>query len=186
VALNGIPVHLVDTAGIRETDDPVERIGVERALAAAQEADVLLHISDGLQQTGTAGKRATAAGAQVIHVHNKIDLTGDVARSETVAGETHVWISARYGSGIELLKDAILRAAGGETLSEGVFTARQRHIDALRLAAGHVDQALARVSTPEFAAEELRLAQEALSRITGEHVADDLLGEIFARFCIGK
>jgi tRNA modification GTPase len=98
----------------------------------------------------------------------------------------HVWISAKLGTGIELLKQAILEAAGAEVSSEGTFTARQRHIDALRVAAAHVTRAGNCVETPEFAAEELRLAQAALSRITGEYLADDLLGEIFSRFCIGK
>ncbi len=186
VALAGIPVHLVDTAGIRSTEDPVEAIGVERARTAAREADVVLRISECDGDTAPQQEERSAPRARVIHVHNKIDLVGRPPRMELVEGEEHVWVSAKLGLGIDLLKDAIVRAAGAEAFDEGIFSARQRHLDALREAAGHVEQAAAQVDTPEFAAEELRLAQVALSRITGEHVADDLLGEIFSRFCIGK
>jgi len=186
IALQGIPVHLVDTAGIRTTHDPVEVIGVERARAAAQEADVVLRITDCTRADAVQQEEAAAVDATVIHVHNKIDLAGIAPKAETRHGETHVWISARQGDGIDLLKDAIVSAAGAEPMTEGVFLARQRHLEALRTALEHVERAAATVETPEFAAEELRLAQLALSRITGEHAADDLLGEIFARFCIGK
>jgi tRNA modification GTPase len=185
VDLEGIPVHFVDTAGLRSTDDPVERIGVERAEAAAAQADIVLRISDCAVGEPPA-KGAASQGVRTIQVHNKIDLVGASARAETIAGEEHVWISAKFGKGIGLLKAAIVRAAGAEALTEGVLSARQRHIEALRKAATHVAEARRRVAAPEFAAEELRLAQSALSELAGEYAADDLLGEIFSRFCIGK
>jgi tRNA modification GTPase len=185
IALKGIPVHLVDTAGLREAADPVERIGVEKARAAVREADLVICISD--SSSHRSARPADIDGnARVIHVHNKIDLASIPARAEIVEGDEHVWISAKLGSGIDLLTHAIVRAAGDEVGAEGVISARQRHIEALRTADGHLEQAETMVDTPEFAAEELRLAQSALSRITGEQVADDLLGEIFSRFCIGK
>ncbi len=185
IAVKGIPVHLVDTAGLREAIDPVERIGVEKARAAVRQADLVLRISD--DESSLSNHRADAEGdTRVIHVHNKIDLASVPAHAEIMGGEEHIWISAKLGSGIDLLTHAIVRAAGGEIGAEGAFIARQRHIEALRAAAAHAEQAEAMVDTPEFAAEELRLAQLALSRITGEQVADDLLGEIFSRFCIGK
>ncbi|MPZ42125.1 MAG: tRNA uridine-5-carboxymethylaminomethyl(34) synthesis GTPase MnmE [Betaproteobacteria bacterium] len=186
IALDGIPVHLVDTAGLRTTEDPVEKIGVERARAAARQADLVLRIMDGTAESPMTTDSGEQTNGQLIHVHNKIDLAQVDSRAETVAGEEHVWISAKLGSGIELLKAVIVRAAGAEALAEGTFIARQRHLEALGTAGAHVAQAEARLDIPEFAAEELRLAQTALSRITGEQVADDLLGEIFSRFCIGK
>jgi tRNA modification GTPase len=181
IALEGIPVHLVDTAGLRPTSDPVESIGVERARAAMRQADLVLRISD-----GSSDATELESDARVLHVHNKIDLSGVPAHAKTLAGEEHVWISAKLGCGLDLLRQAIVQAAGAETLAEGTFMARHRHIEALRTAALHVEQAEARLEASEFAAEELRLAQVALSRITGEQAADDLLGEIFSRFCIGK
>src|SRR5690606_38485483 len=134
VALQGIPVHLVDTAGIRTTHDPVEVIGVERARAAAREADVVLRIRDCTRADAAQQEEAFASDAAVIHVHNKIDLAGIAPKAETRHGETHVWISARRGDGIDLLKDAIVSAAGAEPMTEGIFLARQRHLEALRTA----------------------------------------------------
>jgi tRNA modification GTPase len=187
ISSRGIAVHLIDTAGLRATDDPVERIGIEKALEAARHADLVLKISDADSPHALeAGEAPTPASGKTIHVHNKIDLTNTLPSATRVEDEDHVWISAKCGTGLDLLLDAILRAVGGESLGEGVFTARQRHIEALSQAARQIDRATQCLRTPEFAAEELRLAQEALSKLTGEHAADDLLGEIFERFCIGK
>ena len=187
ISIRGMPVHLIDSAGLRSTADPVERIGVERARDAARQADIVLAISSADAMPSMQGEECTLSPAgRVVHVHNKIDLAGLPARRETVDGQEHVWISARFGTGLELLSDALVAAAGGGAPVEDAFSARQRHIDALQAVAGHVGAAAAAISAPEFAAEELRLAQEALSRLTGSQVADDLLGEIFARFCIGK
>ncbi|HEY8504212.1 MAG TPA: GTPase, partial [Gemmataceae bacterium] len=185
VAIEGIPVVLIDTAGLRETEDLVESIGVARAREAARTADVVLRVTDcSREAAGETFPLETLA--KVVHVHNKIDLVGAAPRMSTIDGETHVWVSATEGAGIELLKRAIVEAVGADGTAEGVFAARARHIECLTTAERHVREAVRQAGVPEFAAEELRLAQAALSRITGEHVADDLLGEIFSRFCIGK
>jgi tRNA modification GTPase len=182
----GIAVHLIDTAGLRATDDPVERIGVQKARDAARAADIVLRISDANSSASNREENPISASGRTIHVHNKIDVANMSSRAERICNEDHVWISAKYGLGIDLLLTSIVQAAGGEALHEGAFTARQRHVEALARAASHVEQAARCLETPEFAAEELRLAQQALSLLTGEHAADELLGEIFSRFCIGK
>jgi tRNA modification GTPase len=115
-------------------------------------------------------------------LHNKIDATGEAPR----ATEDAVWLSARTGAGVELLREKLLTAAGWQAAGEGAFMARARHLDALSRAATHVAAARAAVAALELFAEELRLAQAALAEITGEFTADDLLGEIFSKFCIGK
>jgi tRNA modification GTPase len=125
---------------------------------------------------------ALPAGAARIRVFNKIDLCGKSATS----GEGEVWISAKTGAGIELLRQALLAAAGWQQSGESVFLARERHLRALERAERHLDAARGESARWELFAEELRLAQEALAEITGEFTADDLLGEIFRRFCIGK
>ena len=187
VAVQGIPVHLIDTAGLRVTDDPVESIGVERAQGAARDADVVLLVDECGSAVPDDQGKLEGIPDTIVRVHNKIDLvSGLVPRMSTLDGETHVWVSAKLGDGVDLLRRALVQAVGAEGLTEGIFMARQRHLDALREAHGHARQATSTTETPEFAAEELRLAQQALSRITGEYGADDLLGEIFSRFCIGK
>lgn len=186
IAVEGIPIHLIDTAGLRTTDDPVEAIGVQRAEAAAREADVVVLVSEcGAAPSGPPAWLADYPGKSIV-VHNKIDLAGISPHAASVGGTTHVWISAKRGEGLDLLRKAMVEAVGGDGLTEGVFMARERHLVALREAAAHIQEATYAIDTPEFAAEELRLAQQALSRVTGEYVADDLLGEIFSRFCIGK
>jgi tRNA modification GTPase len=117
---------------------------------------------------------------------NKIDLLGRAPAAETVEGKTVIWLSAKTGAGIDLLREALLKAVGWHSTGEGIYLARERHLQALDLARECLQRAAERVKQPELFAEELRLAQEALSSITGEFTADDLLGEIFSRFCIGK
>lgn len=187
IAIAGIPIQLVDSAGLRATTDPVERLGVERARKALRDADIVLDISDPSSPSALVAE-ASQVGGRVVHVHNKIDLSGDAPRlvEASCEGESHVWISAKTGAGMGLLKEAIVRVGGGEEAADGEFSSRQRHIDALRRAAAAVGRARVMVHAAELTAEELRSAQAALSEITGEHAADDLLGEIFARFCIGK
>ena len=189
IAIEGIPLHVVDTAGLRETADEVERIGVERAWQELAQADVVIAMFDA--QTGIGPddqailarfESALPAGAARIRVFNKIDLCGKPATSSV--GE--VWISAKTGAGIELLRQALLAAAGWQQSGETVFLARERHLRALERAERHLDAALREGARWELFAEELRIAQEALGEITGEFTADDLLGEIFRRFCIGK
>jgi len=184
IQIRGVPLHIVDTAGLRETGDPVEKLGIARTWAAIGKADMALLLVDAAHGLG---ERETAILARLpdgprLTIHNKIDVTGEAPRAE----EGEVWLSARTGAGVDLLREKLLVAAGWQAAGEGAFMERARHLDALDRAAGHL--AMARESTGqlELFAEELRLAQSALSEITGEFTADDLLGEIFSTFCIGK
>ncbi|MGE5640745.1 MAG: tRNA uridine-5-carboxymethylaminomethyl(34) synthesis GTPase MnmE [Clostridia bacterium] len=179
IELNGIPLVLVDTAGLRATTDTVERIGVERARAELSRADVVLAVSEA--GGSPAPDEPLAAGAVRIDVYNKSDLS---PRFRPPAGT--VTVSAKTGEGLESLREAILRAAGWTSTGEPVFLARERHLRALKRAAEHLATAAARTNQWEFFAEELRLAHAALGEIGGAMTADDLLGEIFRRFCIGK
>jgi tRNA modification GTPase len=202
IELAGIPLSIVDTAGLRATDDPIEAIGIERTWAAVGHADLALVIVDA-QGSGdgiTAADRSILgrlpAALPRIVVHNKSDLAGQPPRSETAVAaapgtpRAHVWLCARNGEGVELLRREMLAAAGLHDDLAGAFLARERHLAELDEAAGHLVAAAGHLegATPplELFAEELREAQVALSRITGEFSADDLLGAIFSRFCIGK
>lgn len=187
VSLEGVPIHLIDTAGLRDSTDEVERIGVERAWAAVRSAGAIMFID--VAEHGTHAEAGLQArlpeGVPMARVVNKIDLSGAVAgRSDSDEG-TVLHISAKTGAGIADLRGWLLEVAGWQPHGEGLFMARERHLIALRealalLEAAHGQQAF------ELKAEDLRLAQAALGRITGEVSADDLLGEIFGRFCIGK
>jgi tRNA modification GTPase len=189
VNIRGVPVHLIDTAGLREAQDPVEKIGIARSHDAISKADVVLWIADasrpGTNIIDQALMDRLAGNAAIIFAINKIDLIGTLPGSEVAGNSTHLKISAHSGEGLEVLKDAILRCAGWGS-GEGVFLARARHLQALNLGAIHVDAAVERMTQLELCAEELRLAQLALASITGEVSADDLLGKIFSQFCIGK
>ena len=188
IHIDGVPVHVVDTAGLRDSADPVERIGVDRAWAEIERADVVVHMLDA-RLTTTAGLPVLdrlPATAPRITVMNKIDLIRREPRIEQIDGRTTVWLSAKTGEGIDLLRKAILQQAGWEAShGEDLFLARERHLRALRAAKKHLTTADAQ-RHPELFAEELRLAHDALASITGEFTPDDLLGEIFQRFCIGK
>ncbi|MCE3000689.1 MAG: tRNA uridine-5-carboxymethylaminomethyl(34) synthesis GTPase MnmE [Betaproteobacteria bacterium] len=190
IDIDGLPVHIIDTAGLRESADPVERIGIERTWAEVARADLVLLLSDA---TRSADDRSVAilerlpAALPRLRVVNKIDLLDQPARLERdPSGEARVWLSAKTGEGLDDLKRALWQQAGCQAVGEGLFTARARHIAALQVASSHLGQAAAHSSQLELYAEELRLAHEALGGITGEFTADDLLGEIFSRFCIGK
>lgn len=179
IQIEGVPLTLVDTAGLREASDEVEQLGVERALRELAQADLVLLVEE-------AGKPAPplpglTAQAQRIVVYNKLDLA---PRFERPAGALAV--SAKTGEGLEELRAAILAAAGWSSTGESVFLARERHLRALEAARGHIDAARGELARWEFFAEELRLAHASLGGITGEFTADDLLGQIFGRFCIGK
>jgi len=200
VELAGIPLTVVDTAGLRDTDDPVETIGIERAWAAIARADLVLLLVDARAAVDALGAedrkilaRLPPEMARVV-VHNKADLaqiapTSAIHESEG-APRRHVWLSANVGAGIDLLEHEVLAEIGAEVTTEDTFLARERHVHALRAASDHLDAAAAQVALDpppiELFAEELREAQLALSAITGEFTADDLLGVIFGRFCIGK
>ncbi len=189
LAIEGVPLHLVDTAGLRRTADPVERLGVDRAWAEIAKADILLHVIDISQNpTETPEEIAGAlpAGPVKISVFNKIDLLPEPLSRVGSSSEAEVWLSAKTGVGVPLLRTAILKAAGWRESEEVPFMARERHLAALTLAAGALQRATEQAASVELLAEELRVAQVALGEITGEFSADNLLGEIFSRFCIGK
>jgi tRNA modification GTPase len=189
IQIEGVPLHVVDTAGLRDSEDAVERLGMERTRRAIARADLALLMvdrSEGESQADRAILASLPPGLPVIKVHNKIDLSGEAPRAAEHPGGSEVWLSALTGAGVELLRRRLLGAAGWRPGGEGLYMARARHLAALRSAGAHLEQAAARAGELELFAEELRRAQQELSAITGEFSADDLLGEIFARFCIGK
>ena len=196
VEIGGIPLAVVDTAGLRDTDDAVERIGIQRTWAAVDRADVVIVIVDARDVTDALPREDSAILARLpesvprLVVHNKTDLASTRSRVEQHDGVTHVWLSALTGEGLALLEREVLALAGIDGAGEDTFIARERHVEALRAAQHHLAHAGAhlRAATPplELFAEELRETQAALSRITGAFTADDLLGVIFSRFCIGK
>jgi tRNA modification GTPase len=181
IQIEGVPIIVVDTAGLRESHDELEQLGMQRTRREMERADVVLVILE-------AGKREAPQGplpesAARIDVVNKIDLVAGA-----VAGRhgNEVHVSARTGAGLAELRAAVLEAAGWTSRGETVFLARERHLRALGIARTHLEAAASQLARWELFAEELRLAQEALGEITGRVSADDLLGEIFSRFCIGK
>jgi tRNA modification GTPase len=209
VEVDGIPLTIVDTAGLRATHDEVERLGIARTRAAIERADLALVLVDARDDTGDAARGAGSDAELLLElpprlpritVHNKCDLAFAAPRVERFAEDvaagvarseaTHVWTCALTGEGIDLLRGEILRRAGVEHVVEDAFFARERHLAALAEARAHLDAAAAHAASAapplELFAEELREAQQAFASITGEFTADDLLGAIFSRFCIGK
>ncbi len=186
IQIEGVPLHIVDTAGLRDTTDMVERLGVERSWAAAEHASIVLHVIDATVGMTDEDRpiRERLGERSVIEVFNKIDLVN--ASKPQSESQPRVFVSAKTGLHMDTLKTQLLRAAGWCPSGEGVFAARERHMRALTQAQAHVQEARQRRTQLELLAEELRQAQQALSTITGEFSADDLLGEIFSRFCIGK
>ncbi|MBI2292092.1 MAG: tRNA uridine-5-carboxymethylaminomethyl(34) synthesis GTPase MnmE [Betaproteobacteria bacterium] len=190
INVRGVPLHMVDTAGLREPEDKVEKIGISRTWDEISKANLVLWVSDATGPETRIADPVVAArlpkGVPQIMVINKIDLCGQKPAIYAGNKTREVALSAKTGAGIELLRDAMLDAVGWGGSGEGLFMARERHLQALQTAQAHVDQASANIPQLELLAEELRLAQRALASITGEFTADDLLGEIFSRFCIGK
>jgi tRNA modification GTPase len=194
IQIEGIPIHVIDTAGLRETQDEVERIGIERTWGEIGRADVVLHLLDArekLSADDTAISARFPAGVPVVRVLNKADLAGVVASASTAGDEVReVRLSAKTGDGIALLRDELLKIAGWQAGAESIYLARERHLIALRAAREHLataaDHADQNSQALDLFAEELRLAQDQLNSITGEFSSDDLLGVIFSRFCIGK
>ncbi|MDV6340404.1 tRNA uridine-5-carboxymethylaminomethyl(34) synthesis GTPase MnmE [Nitrosomonas sp. Is24] len=194
ISLAGMPIHIIDTAGLRETQDVVEQKGIERTHAAIRDANMVLRLIDSSQPQpaeNNPAQHAIPAGKPQITVFNKIDLVSENPRTEDQEGHSVIYLSAKTGAGIELLRSKILEIAGWQfnQAGEGVFMARQRHLEALNQTKKHLENAQ-RFTEGEYQlellAEELRLAQNVLSSITGQFTADDLLGEIFSHFCIGK
>jgi len=192
IHLDGLPLHVIDTAGLRETEDLVEREGIRRARAEIEKADRILVLSDDKIGLSAEVEQLLASLPEQIprdRIHNKIDLSG--RQPEIKSGEvgTEIWLSAKADRGIELLREHLKACMGYSQTNEGRFTARRRHLDALRLAQEHINSAervLREQGAGELAAEELLLAQRYLNEITGEFGSDDLLGRIFSSFCIGK
>ena len=187
IAIEGVPIHLVDTAGLRETDDPVERIGVDRAWRAIESAGAALVIesaTDTEARDESVLERLPARQARA-RVVNKIDLVPHGVTPQ-VGEETTIPVSAKTGEGIDRLRAWLLEVAGWRPSGEAVFIARERHLRALEEARAHLQRSGEVRQLLDLSAEELRLAHRALGRISGEVSADDLLGVIFASFCIGK
>ena len=184
IQIEGVPLHIIDTAGLRDTEDAVEKIGIARTWAAVEKADVALLLVDAAHGLGAheAAILQRLPDVARLTIHNKIDVAAEAPR---VAGD-EIWLSAKTGAGVDLLRAKLLEAAGWQAAGEGAFMARARHLDALARGARHLAAARESTAQLELFAEELRLAQAALSEITGEFTADDLLGEIFSKFCIGK
>jgi tRNA modification GTPase len=192
VNLDGLPVTLVDTAGLRETDEPVERIGIERAWRAVNEAELVLFLVD--DRAGVTDDDRVLLGrlppvGEVVVVRNKCDLSGQPPERAVREGRVELRLAANTGAGLDALKLEIRRAAGLSATGESTFSARTRHVDALQRAlacTSDADKRLREGAAAELAAEDLRLAQRALSEITGAFTTEDLLGRIFSQFCIGK
>lgn len=189
IDVGGVPMHIMDTAGLRDPQDRVEQLGVGRSWKAIEQADATILVVDATRSETAADveilKRLPPAQRR-IRVMNKIDLIPRAPALERQADETRVWLSAKTGEGVNLLRDALLEGAGWQDTSESLFLARARHVEALRRARLHLANADRELGRPEIFAEELRLAHEALGAIVGDYTPDDLLGEIFSRFCIGK
>ncbi len=188
IQIGGIPLHIVDTAGLRAPQDAVEQMGIARTRSTLQKADAILILLDASRGTSPEDRKILdelPPDIPRLHVHNKIDLLAQPARAEQQGDERHIYLSAKTGAGLELLGNELLKLIGWHQ-EAGVFMARERHLRALLSARGHLRRAAGETSRAEIFAEELRLAQESLNSITGEFTADDLLGEIFSRFCIGK
>ncbi len=200
IQVEGVPIHIVDTAGLRESQDTVEQIGIERAWEAITSADAVLFLHD-LTRSDAADyqaadqaieatlKQKLSHGVDVIHLWNKSDAAS-MANADALSDSQAIAISAKTGDGLDKLRQALLKIAGWQAPAGGVFIARERHLQALHRADAHVMEASAHIAAQaqslDLLAEELRLAQGALGEITGEFTSDDLLGVIFSQFCIGK
>ncbi len=190
IAIDGMPLHVIDTAGLRAEGDLVEIEGMRRARRAMEQADRVLLVvdaSDGL--TAADQMEEVPRDAALTVVRNKIDLSGETPGEEERDGVTVLAVSALTGAGIDLLREHLKALMGYQTAGEGAFSARRRHLEALERARAHLEEAVIQLQTyraGELVAEELRLAQGQLGTITGEVSSDDLLGKIFSSFCIGK
>lgn len=200
IQIEGVPLHVIDTAGLRDSDDEVERIGIARAWDEIVAADAVLFLHDLARWDAIEYRAADAViesalaeklpkSVPVIDVWNKVDCVSVATQPQTATRAT-VHLSARTGEGLDALRRILLEVAGWQSAPEGVYIARARHVQALRAVQAHLEQAAAQLDARgpalDLLAEELRLAQNALSAITGEFTSDDLLGVIFSSFCIGK
>jgi tRNA modification GTPase len=191
-----MPLHIIDTAGLREASDEVERIGIERAWQEIEQADRVLFMVDGTTTDAVDPAdiwpdfiARLPAKLPITVVRNKADVTGEQPGISEVNNHSLVRLSARTNEGVDVLRQHLKQSMGFDTSMEGGFLARRRHLQALEMAAEHLQQGKAQLLgawAGELLAEELRLAQQSLSEITGEFTSDDLLGRIFSSFCIGK
>ncbi len=194
ISIDGLPLHVIDTAGLRDSADPVERIGMHRAWSEIESADRILLVCDSarsdLDEDTALLKYRPELQSRLTRVYNKIDLSGHPPALNTGDdGRAEVWLSATTGAGIEYLRTHLKLCMGYQSADAGVFSARRRHLDALARADRNLTEALRQIEEAhagELAAEELRQAQQALGEITGEVTSDELLGRIFSSFCIGK
>ena len=189
INLSGIPIKIVDTAGIRETSDSIEKAGIDKTLATIQSSSLVLIVlehEDEVNQYIDQG--IFSLDTKIIWVLNKIDLSPQKSYQKEVKGYPLIAISAKFNIGIALLENQIIKSLGLNNLeaNEQIFSARQRHIEALSDIMIHMNEAFNNFEQPELLAEELLLIQKSMSTVTGEFTSDDLLGEIFSRFCIGK
>ncbi|HSM98943.1 MAG TPA: tRNA uridine-5-carboxymethylaminomethyl(34) synthesis GTPase MnmE [Gallionella sp.] len=189
IQIRGVPLHILDTAGLRVSQDAVENLGIARAHQTLQRADLILLLLDASQGM-TAQDEIIIAGLPAdiprLLVFNKADLLDGKTPADVRTHDPAIYVSAKTGEGLEDLRGMLLKAVGWRDQESGTFMARERHLRALALAQTHLSQAQAVLAHAELFAEELRLTQSALNEITGEFTSDDLLGEIFSRFCIGK
>ena len=189
IQIKGVPLHIIDTAGLRETEDEVEKFGIARtflALETAHIALILLDVTKGITDKEKSILGRLPQQITKLWVHNKIDVSHNLASIQEIDSQTHIYLSAKTGVGLDLLKMQLLKLVGYQALGDGVFMARARHINALNQVSNCLKNATFQINKAELVAEELRLAQLSLSSITGDFTPDDLLGEIFSKFCIGK
>ena len=189
IQIHGVPLHIMDTAGLRDAQDTVESMGIARTHQTLHRADLILLLLDANYGMTVKDKVILAdlpAGIPRLLVLNKKDLLTGKPSPHIEGPNPFVYVSAKTGAGLEELRDKILKLVGWRDQDSGAFMARERHLRALTQAQAHLDSAHEVLTKPELFAEELRLAQLALDEITGEFTSDDLLGEIFSRFCIGK
>jgi len=192
ILLDGMPIHIIDTAGLRDSADRVEQEGIRRAWREIEQADRILYLIDHQQRLSPEDQRfleqLRQAGPGLTLVHNKIDITGAAPAMDEVDSQCEIYLSARQGQGVDLLRQHLKACVGFQTAGEGAFMARRRHVQALQQALAHIEsgQRQLSVAAGELLAEDLRQAQQHLAEITGEFTSDDLLGRIFSSFCIGK
>jgi len=192
IQVDGLPLHILDTAGLRETTDAVEQIGVARAWSALEEADrvlVVVQANESIHPEDEAILAKLPSHLPLTLIHNKVDLIEKSPGLVELDDKTEIWLSAKHHFGLDLLKDHLKKDMGYQQTAEGVFMARKRHLDALQRALDFVETGqtqLQQFAAGELLAEDLRQAQQALSEITGQFSSDDLLGRIFTSFCIGK
>jgi tRNA modification GTPase len=192
INLNGIVLNIIDTAGLRDTDDPIEKFGIEKTWSSLEKGHIALFLVDaskGITEYEKGILKRLPEEIKRMWVFNKIDLIKGKPKIEQLNNDQIVYMSAKTGDGLELLKKAILNEVGFKENSEGnesKFIARKRHLEALENVHKSLESAQLNMSSAELIAEDLTIAQKYLSSITGEFSSDDLLGEIFSQFCIGK